>query len=116
MHHRSLATIISSGMIGLASLTTAPTLHAQARFAADGSPLRLSPASLLTALANYRVVRWASAATVITCSPAPLTERAGVQSEFARPHVVPLEEAFADAQSVKWAIENRARSLAMGNR
>ncbi len=116
MHHRSLATIISSGVIGLASLTTAPTLHAQARFAADGSPLMLSAASLLTALSNYRVVRWASAATVIICSPAPLTERPGVQTEFARPPVVPLEEAFADAQTVKRAVEYRARAVAMENR
>ena len=116
MHHRSLATIVSSGVIGLASLSTAPTLYAQARFAADGSPLRLSAASLLTALSNYRVVRWASATTVIVCSPAPLTERPGVQAEFARPHVAPLEEAFADAQTVKRAVEYRARAVALENR
>lgn len=116
MHHRSLAIIVSSGVIGLASLAAAPSLHAQARFAAEAGPVRLSAASLLGALSNYRAVRWASAASVIHCSPAPLTERPGVQAEFARPHVVPLEEAFADAQSVKRAIEYRARSVAMENR
>lgn len=116
MHYRSLATIISSGVIGLASLAAAPGLPAQARFAAEASPGRLSALSLLTALSNYRAVRWASAATVIRCSPAPLTERPGIQAEFARPHVMPLEEAFADAQSVKRAIEYRAHSVAMENR
>jgi hypothetical protein len=39
-----------------------------------------------------------------------------VQAEFARPHVLPLEEAFADAQSVKRAIEYRTGSVAMENR
>ena len=116
MHHRSLATIVSSGVIGLASLASAPRLHAQARFAAEAAPLRLSAASLLGALSNYRAVRWASASSVIHCSPAPLTERPGVQAEFTRPHVVPLEEAFADAESVKRAIEYRTRPVAMENR
>lgn len=116
MHHRSLTAIISSGVIGLASLAAAPGLDAQARLATDAGPPRLSAASLRSALANYRVVRWASAGRVIHCSPAPLTERPGVQTEFARPHIVPLEEAFADAQTVKRAIEYRARSVAMENR
>jgi hypothetical protein len=115
MHHRSLATIISSGVIGLASLAAVPSLHAQARFAAEAAP-RPSAATLLSALSHYRTVRWASAARVIHCSPAPLTERPGVQAEFARPHVVPIEETFADAQSVKRAIEYRTRSLAMESR
>jgi hypothetical protein len=116
MHYRSLTTIISSGVIGLASLAAAPSLHAQARFASEAGPVMLSAGPLLTALSNYRSVRWASAATVIHCSPAPLTERPGVQAQFARPHVMPLEEAFADAQSVKRAMEYRARALAMENR
>ncbi len=116
MHHRSLATIISSGVIGLASLAAAPSLHAQARFAAEVIPRRLAAVSLLTALSNYRAVRWTSAATVIRCSPAPLTERPGIQAEFARPHVMPLEEAFADAQSVKRAVAYRAHAVAMENR
>jgi hypothetical protein len=116
MHYPSLATIISSGVIGLTSLTAVPSLHAQARFVAEAGPLSPSAGSLLTALSNYRAVRWASTATLIHCSPAPLTERPGIQAEFDRPRVAPLEEAFADAQSVKRAIEYRSRSVAMENR
>jgi hypothetical protein len=33
-----------------------------------------------------------------------LTERPGIESEFARPHVVPLESAFADAAQVKRSV------------
>lgn len=116
MHYRSLATIISSVAIGISATVAAPSLHAQAPFAAQPGPAALSAASLLTTLSNYRAVRWASAAGVIRCSPAPLTERPGIQAEFARPHVAPLDEAFADAQSVKRAIEYRARSVAMEKR
>jgi len=115
MRYRSLATIISSGIIGLASLAGAPRLHAQARLAAESSRLGLPPTSLLSALSQYRAVRWATSASVIDCSPAPLTERPGVQAEYARPHVVPLEESFADAQSVKRSMVYRAR-VAMENR
>ena len=116
MQYRSLARSISYGAVALGSLIAAPTLHAQARFTAESSPVALSATSLLTALSNYRAVRWASAARVLHCSPAPLTERPGIESEFSRPHVVPLEEAFADAQSVKRALEYRARSVAMERR
>ncbi len=115
MHYRIWATIISFGAIAVASLTAVPCLHAQSRFATESSPVSISALSLLTALSNYRTVRWASAADVVRCSPAPLTERPGVQAEFARPHVVPLEEAFADAQSVKRAIEYRTHSVAVEN-
>lgn len=115
MHYRSLASIISSGAIGLASFIAVPSLHAQTRFPAATSPVALSAGPLLTALSNYRSVRWASSAGVLHCAPAPLTERPGVQAEFARPRVVPLEEAFADAQSVKRALEYRARSIALEN-
>jgi hypothetical protein len=93
MQYRSIATIISSGVIGLASLAGAPSLQAQ-----------------------YRAVRWATSARAIHCAPAPLTERPGVQAEYNRPHVVPLEESFADAQSVKRSMAYRARSVAMENR
>lgn len=116
MHYRSWAIITSSGIIGLASLGSAPRLHAQTRFAAESAPTRHSAASLLGALSSYRSVRWASSSAVIHCSPAPLTERPGIQAEFARPHVVPLEEAFADAQSVKRAVEYHARAVALENR
>jgi hypothetical protein len=116
MQYRSFATIVSSGVIGLASLTGAPSLHAQARFAAELGPLGLPPTSLLSALSQYRAVRWATSARAIYCSPAPLTERPGVQAEYTRPHVVPLEESFADAQSVKRSMTYRARSVAMESR
>jgi len=116
MQYRRFATIISSGVIGLASLTGAPSLHAQARFAAESSPLGLRPTSLLSALSQYRAVRWATSARVIHCSRAPLTERPGIQAEYTRPNVVPLEESFADAQSVKRSMTYRARPVAMENR
>jgi hypothetical protein len=116
MHYRAIATIISSGVIGLASLAGAPSLHAQARFAAEPSPVGLPPSSLLSALSQYRAVRWATSVRAIPCAPAPLTERPGVQAQYDRPHVVPLEESFADAQSVKRSMAYRARSVAMENR
>jgi hypothetical protein len=114
MQYRSFAAIISSGAIGLASVAGATTLHAQARFAAESRPL--PPTSLLSALSQYRAVRWATSARAIPCAPAPLTERPGVQAEYDRPHVVPLEESFADAQSVKRSMTYRARLVAMENR
>ena len=87
MQYRSFAPIFSSGVIGLASLATAPSLGAQARFAAESSPLTLAP-----------------------------TERVGVQAEYTRPHVVLLEEAFADAQSVKRSLAYHARAVALESR
>jgi hypothetical protein len=116
MQYRRFATIISYGVIGLSGLAGAPSLHAQARFAAQSSPPGLPPGSLLNALSQYRAVRWATSARALTCSPAPLTERPGVQAEYSRPHVVPLEESFADAQSVKRSMAYRARSVAVENR
>jgi hypothetical protein len=38
----------------------------------------------ISALSRYRAVRWATSAPDINCSPAPLTERPGVQAEYAR--------------------------------
>ena len=116
MQHRSFATIISSGVIGLASLVSVSTLHAQSRVSAETNRPALPATSLLSALSRYRAVRWATSAPAIICSPAPLTERPGVQAEYARPHVVPLEESFADAQSVKRSMIYRARLVAMENR
>jgi hypothetical protein len=116
MQYRSFAPIIALGIIGLASLASAPSLGAQARFAAESRPLALGPTELLSALSQYRAVRWATSVPAIPCSPAPLTERVGVQAEYARPHVVPLEEAFADAQTVKRSLAYRARSVALENR
>ena len=116
MHYRSIAIIIASGVIGLASLAGAPSLQAQAKTATESSPLGLPPTSLLSALTRYRAVRWATSARAIPCAPAPLTERPGIQAEYNRPHVVPLEESFADAQSVKRSIAYRARLVAMEDR
>jgi hypothetical protein len=116
MQYRSFAPIIAFGVTGLACLASAPTLGAQARFASESSRLALAPTELLSALSQYRAVRWATSVPAIPCSPAPLTERVGVQAEYTRPHVVPLEEAFADAQSVKRSMIYRARAVALENR
>jgi len=116
MQYRSYTAVISSGVIGLASLASAPSLSAQMRFAAESSPVGLPPTELLSALSQYRAVRWATSVPAILCSSAPLTERPGVEAEYARPHVVPLEETFADAQSVKRSMAYRARTVAVGSR
>ena len=116
MHHRTLSSLISAVTLGLGALTGAPSVHAQARFASAPSPSQLATPALLSALANYRAVRWASASPVIHCAPAPLTERPGSQLELARPRVVPIEESFADAQSVKRAIAYRMRAVAVERR
>ena len=112
----SLTTIISFAVIGLAALSAVPIVHAQARFTSEPTAPHLAAPALLSALANYRAVRWASAAPVIHCAPAPLTERPGVEAELARPRVAPIEEAFADAQSVKRAIAYRKRTVAVERR
>ena len=116
MQYRSFAPIIAFGVTGLASLASAPSLGAQARCAAESSRLTLAPTELLSALSQYRAVRWATSLPAIQCSPAPLTEGVGVQAEYTRPHVVPLEEAFVDAQSVKRSMAYRARAVALENR
>jgi hypothetical protein len=116
MHHATVGSLIASFGVGLAALSNTPRLHAQARFVTDPSPPQLAAPALLSALANYRVVRWASASPVIVCGPGPLTERPATHSELARPRVVPLEEAFADAQSVKRAVAYRMRAIAVERR
>ncbi len=116
MHHRTLSSIISVLIAGLAALLGAPSLHAQARFASQPTSSHLAAPALLSALANYRAVRWASASPVIHCAPAPLTERPGAQLELARPPVMPIEESFADAQNVKRAIAYRMRAVAVERR
>jgi hypothetical protein len=116
MHHDRLTTIISSAAVVLAGLTAAPAIQAQARFASQPTSSHLAAPALLSALANYRAVRWASASPVIHCAPAPLTERPGAQLELARPAVVPMEESFADAQSVRRAIAYRMRAVAVERR
>jgi hypothetical protein len=107
---------MSSVILGLAALTAGPPLEAQARSAPETTSMHPDASTLLSALAHYRAVRWASASPVIQCVPAPLTERPEAESELARPRVIPLEEAFADAQSVKRAIEYRMRAVAVEHR
>ena len=114
MHYQSLISLPAT--LAVAALVMVPALHAQAEFAAPANTTQLSATSLLTALSHYRAVRWASASAVVHCSPAPLTERPGFRDEVARPHVVPLEEAFADAASVKRAMEYRSRAVALERR
>ena len=116
MHHDIRIGLISFVTVGVAALTAAPGAQAQARPARETASSHLSASALLTALASYRSVRWASASPVVHCSPAPLTERPGAQSELARPRVVPILEAFADAQSVKRAIAFRMRAVAVEGR
>jgi hypothetical protein len=105
MHYRSLAALAVSGLLAVTSLAGAPTLQAQgaspARFHADTIRPETPTASRINVLSRDRAVRWATAARVVHCGPAPLTERPGIESEFARPRVTPLESAFADAARVK---------------
>lgn len=112
MHQRSFGKHIASGITIIGSLVIASNLYAQARFPADSGP----PVALLSALSRYRTIRWTTSSHVIRCAPAPVTERPGVETEFARPHVVPLEEAFADAQAVKRAVAIRSRLVALESR
>jgi hypothetical protein len=116
MHYRTLSSLISAVTVGLAGLTGAPGLHAQARLASAPSSSHPDAPALLSALANYRAVRWASALPIIHCAPAPLTERPGAHLELARPRVVPIEESFADAKSVKRAMAYRMRAVAVERR
>jgi len=115
MYHRRVATFILSVAIGVAILGAVPRVQAQTRSTRASEPV-LSPTSLLSALSRYRAVRWASSTPAWRCRPAPLTERPGVEAEYARPHVAPLEEAFADAQSVRRAMAYQAGTLAMEKR
>ena len=88
MPYRSLAAV--AALLALTSVAGTPHAHAQAtaasRFHADSN--------LASAPARY----------VIHCGPAPLTERPGIQWEFSRPHVAPLESAFADAGRIKRSV------------
>ncbi len=97
----------------------ATPLNAQATISAGSVAIsrlgEMPPVTLLAALSRYRATRWANASPVIHCAPAPLTELPGARSEFARPHVIPLEEAFADAASVKRAIAMRTGQMALEN-
>jgi hypothetical protein len=85
MPYRSLAA--SAALLAVTSLVGASAAQAQtisaSRFHEDAN-LASAPAT-----------------QVIHCGPAPLTERPGIQWEFSRPRVAPLETAFAEAARVK---------------
>src|SRR5687767_2059566 len=94
-------------LLAIAGLTRPSALQAQAAAGA-----RLVPAATrLGTLSRERAVRWAEAAPLIRCAPAPLTERPATAGEFARPHVAPLEEAFLDAAAVKRTFVVRVEPL-----
>jgi hypothetical protein len=108
MSSRSLAALAVSGVLAVTSLAGASCVHAQtasaSRFHPDPVVTATPVASQLNVLSRDRAVRWATAGRVLHCAPAPLTERPGIESEFARPRVAPLESAFADAARVKRAV------------
>jgi hypothetical protein len=104
MHYRILATATTSLIIAMAGVLDPTTLHAQA----PGGPEESRPVAIrLRALSVDRAARWAQSAPVITCGPAPLTERPGIAVELSRPHVAPLEDAFLDAAIVKRTVAAR---------
>jgi hypothetical protein len=111
MFSRSL---VVSGALAVTSLAGASQLQAQAaavsRFHPD-SASATTVVSHLNVLSRDRAVRWAMAGGALLCGPAPLTERPGIESEFARPRVAPLESAFADAARAKRSVASlRLRS------
>lgn len=57
MQYRSFATVISSGVIGLAGLASAPSLSAQVRFAAESSPIGLPTTALQESFADAQSVK-----------------------------------------------------------
>jgi hypothetical protein len=81
----------------VSSLTGPPQLDAQEQVMLRQS----ATARRLGVLAQRRATQWARSKWEIRCGPAPLTERPGVEAEFTRPRVVPLESAFLDAATAK---------------
>ncbi|MGH7510372.1 MAG: hypothetical protein ACREMZ_13005 [Gemmatimonadales bacterium] len=108
MHRSGFAALTISGVLAVTSLAAGSDLQAQAapasRFHLDSAVPPALLAVELNALTRDRTARWATSAHVIHCGPAPLTERPGVESEFARPRVTPLESAFADAAAAKRSV------------
>lgn len=87
---RAVATAV---MLAIAGFAFPPAVQAQAISVDRPVPVAVR----LAALSTKRAARWAAAAPVIHCSPAPLTEPPGSAGELARPRVAPLEDAFLDA-------------------
>jgi hypothetical protein len=97
MRYRSMMALSVPALVAATGLTIPSLLHAQA-----AAGRRLSPSALeLGALSHERAFRWVTAAPVIHCAPAPLTERPGVVEELTRPRVAPLEATFFDAATAK---------------
>jgi hypothetical protein len=97
MQYRIVSVSAPLALLATVGFARPSTLQGQARSASRP----VSVATQMRILAADRAVRWAAAAPVVHCSPAPLTERPQASGEFARPRVVPLEEAFLDATMVK---------------
>jgi hypothetical protein len=97
MQYRIVPAVAATVLLAVAGLFRPPVLDAQTASAARP----LTVATRLEALARGRAARWSAATPVLRCAPAPLTEPPGSATELGRPRVVPLEEAFLDAASVK---------------
>jgi hypothetical protein len=96
-----------AALLAVAGFVHPPVLEAQTASAARP----ITVATRLERLSRERAARWTGAAPGIFCAPAPLTERPGSPGELARPHVVPLEEAFLDAATVKRTFAVRLQPL-----
>jgi hypothetical protein len=98
-------------MTAVTAVIAVMTLDPPSRLEAQNSapPNVSTAASLLDVLARERAGQWSSAAPIVHCRPAPLTEQPGAEAERARPRVLPLETAFLDAVSVKRLMIARAQ-------
>lgn len=107
MQYRLIAAVTAPLVLAIAAVGRPPGLQAQTA----SSPRPIPAALQVGSLSRERAARWAGASPVIHCSPAPLTERPGAAAELARPHVVPLEEAFLDAAIAKRTFAARTQPL-----
>lgn len=103
MQYRIVSALAAPVLLATMGFTHPSALQAQAASA----PRPFAAAAQLATLARERAARWVAATPVIHCSPAPLTERPGTAAELARPHVLPLEDAFFDAALVKRTVAAR---------
>jgi hypothetical protein len=107
MQYRIVPSVAAPVLLAVAGFVRPPALEAQTASAARP----ITVATRLETLSRERAARWTGAVRVIDCAPAPLTERPGSPGELARPHVVPLEEAFLDAATVKRTFAIRLQPL-----
>jgi hypothetical protein len=107
MQHRTTVAVALPAIFALAALSPSSGLQAQA-----SAGRRPSPAAIeLGSLSRERAYRWADRTPIVHCAPAPLTERPGAAAELARPRVVPLEQTFLDAASVKRTLARAPRRV-----